>query len=581
MEVEVRRMLVKCLFVYEGLVPLLRIVTVCELGMSVGMNTLCTREGWRDKKDIKKERDDGGGRRIKENRVERTKDSRGTVFGNKEAEIESQRRGLVSIWASASSDGKEIFRDKDEGRILELHSPDGVHECWLRAADNTEANVWFNALHSALAALTLKALRLASALPDPPQLQHIGWLARRHCLQVVMLVFVRFLVVIFGKAEIPSNPKRSYLASTVREALEWSFEIAEFYNTSLAIERIPRQDNPYAPRNRKKSGELGEIVRVRRAAWRVAGGWRLGWKLAETDSGYEHRSRFRDPDRSKSNGGLRLTDPNSTVPYDGSMPRVPRGSIQRSPSVPAMFRDPSNRDALRTSFDNRHRSVHVVRWCSDDTERGMATGNRKTGNGPGWSAIKRQFCDNRDEPGPLITVGFIRVISVAAGNVTFTRKIHKPAKPFWPRCSTGLPAPLCRDPAAPPDGSGPNIRPDRLLNNMRTEFLDQRPINHIGKQGTSGLINAPVYSCSVVRRTSYCKLDFCNEFRGREQWTGVAIIRLVHAPLRFPIAALTASPPFFVVLENPSCLPERSVAIIGSEPWSSRIAAGNSIETSS
>ncbi|XP_076639793.1 syntrophin-like 1 isoform X2 [Colletes latitarsis] len=70
-----------------------------------------------------------------------------------------------------------------EGRILELHSPDGVHECWLRAADNAEANVWFNALHSALAALTLKALRLASALPDPPQLQHIGWLARRHCLQ--------------------------------------------------------------------------------------------------------------------------------------------------------------------------------------------------------------------------------------------------------------------------------------------------------------------------------------------------------------------------------------------------------------
>ncbi|XP_046594009.1 beta-1-syntrophin isoform X1 [Neodiprion lecontei] len=71
-----------------------------------------------------------------------------------------------------------------EGRTLELHSPDGVHECWLRALDTTEANAWFNALHSALAALTQKALRLASALPDPPQLQHIGWLARRHCLQL-------------------------------------------------------------------------------------------------------------------------------------------------------------------------------------------------------------------------------------------------------------------------------------------------------------------------------------------------------------------------------------------------------------
>ncbi|KAK0179999.1 hypothetical protein PV327_005687 [Microctonus hyperodae] len=70
-----------------------------------------------------------------------------------------------------------------EGRILELHSPDGVHECWLKASDNAEANVWFNALHSALANLTLKALRLASVLPDPTQLQHIGWLARRHCVQ--------------------------------------------------------------------------------------------------------------------------------------------------------------------------------------------------------------------------------------------------------------------------------------------------------------------------------------------------------------------------------------------------------------
>lgn len=77
-----------------------------------------------------------------------------------------------------------LFFFLTEGRILELHSPDGVHECWLRAADSTEANVWFNALHSALAVLTLKALRLASALPDPQQLQHIGWLARRHCLQV-------------------------------------------------------------------------------------------------------------------------------------------------------------------------------------------------------------------------------------------------------------------------------------------------------------------------------------------------------------------------------------------------------------
>lgn len=87
--------------------------------------------------------------------------------------------------------------DVTEGRVLELHSPDGVHECWLRAMDAVEAKAWFNALHSALAALTLKALRLASALPDPPHLQYIGWLARRHCLQVggvIMFVLVRQLI---------------------------------------------------------------------------------------------------------------------------------------------------------------------------------------------------------------------------------------------------------------------------------------------------------------------------------------------------------------------------------------------------
>ncbi|KAK0093676.1 hypothetical protein PV326_012934 [Microctonus aethiopoides] len=78
---------------------------------------------------------------------------------------------------------KELSDSGIQGRILELHSPDGVHECWLKASDNAEANVWFNALHSALANLTLKALRLASVLPDPTQLQHIGWLARRHCVQ--------------------------------------------------------------------------------------------------------------------------------------------------------------------------------------------------------------------------------------------------------------------------------------------------------------------------------------------------------------------------------------------------------------
>ncbi|XP_039285379.1 beta-1-syntrophin [Nilaparvata lugens] len=68
-----------------------------------------------------------------------------------------------------------------ENRTIELHSPDGVHSCVLRAADPTEAGVWFNTLHSALHALAARALlhanRLLAALLG--QLQHIGWLARR------------------------------------------------------------------------------------------------------------------------------------------------------------------------------------------------------------------------------------------------------------------------------------------------------------------------------------------------------------------------------------------------------------------
>lgn len=68
-----------------------------------------------------------------------------------------------------------------ENRCIELHSPDGVHSCILRASDPQEALVWFNALHSAMGRTTQKALvdanrALASILGE---LKHIGWLSRR------------------------------------------------------------------------------------------------------------------------------------------------------------------------------------------------------------------------------------------------------------------------------------------------------------------------------------------------------------------------------------------------------------------
>lgn len=74
-----------------------------------------------------------------------------------------------------------------EGRTLELHSPDAVHSCVLRAADPAEAIAWFNTLHSALSVLTTAALHEASrAIPD---LRHIGWLLRKPKMEVSVFCF--------------------------------------------------------------------------------------------------------------------------------------------------------------------------------------------------------------------------------------------------------------------------------------------------------------------------------------------------------------------------------------------------------
>ncbi|XP_029731548.1 beta-1-syntrophin isoform X3 [Aedes albopictus] len=68
-----------------------------------------------------------------------------------------------------------------ENRCIELHSPDGIHSCILRAVDPQEATTWFNALHSAIGKSTQKALldanrALASIIGE---LKFIGWLSRR------------------------------------------------------------------------------------------------------------------------------------------------------------------------------------------------------------------------------------------------------------------------------------------------------------------------------------------------------------------------------------------------------------------
>lgn len=68
-----------------------------------------------------------------------------------------------------------------EHRSIELHSPDGIHSCILRATDPAEAMVWFNALHSAIDQSTQIALTQANrALVSLiGELRQIGWLSRR------------------------------------------------------------------------------------------------------------------------------------------------------------------------------------------------------------------------------------------------------------------------------------------------------------------------------------------------------------------------------------------------------------------
>lgn len=68
-----------------------------------------------------------------------------------------------------------------ENRCIELHSPDGIHSCVLRAIDQQEALAWFNALHSAIARSAQRALLDANrALSNIiGELKHIGWLSRR------------------------------------------------------------------------------------------------------------------------------------------------------------------------------------------------------------------------------------------------------------------------------------------------------------------------------------------------------------------------------------------------------------------
>lgn len=81
---------------------------------------------------------------------------------------------VIHFWFS-------LFGVFTENRCIELHSPDGIHSCILRATDSAEALIWFNALHSAMQCSTQRALNDANrALMNViGELKFIGWLSRR------------------------------------------------------------------------------------------------------------------------------------------------------------------------------------------------------------------------------------------------------------------------------------------------------------------------------------------------------------------------------------------------------------------
>lgn len=85
------------------------------------------------------------------------------------------------------------FHDPEQ-RSFELHSPDAVHSCILRATDTQEALIWFNALHLAIDKCSKKALFDANRilLPLIGELKHFGWLSRKVMNDQVLFFFTFF-----------------------------------------------------------------------------------------------------------------------------------------------------------------------------------------------------------------------------------------------------------------------------------------------------------------------------------------------------------------------------------------------------
>ncbi|KFB37672.1 AGAP012354-PA-like protein [Anopheles sinensis] len=127
-----------------------------------------------------------------------------------------------------------------ENRCIELHSPDGIHSCILRAMDPQEATTWFNALHSAIGKSTQKALLDANRalLAIIGELKHIGWLSRRSggeqfSLDSFLLAFLSFLPSRFLLLRVPPMLRR--VAQNGRSSSESSDELDKWQSIFVAV----------------------------------------------------------------------------------------------------------------------------------------------------------------------------------------------------------------------------------------------------------------------------------------------------------------------------------------------------------
>ncbi|XP_049579009.1 beta-2-syntrophin isoform X2 [Syngnathus scovelli] len=107
-------------------------------------------------------------------------------------DLENRALSACGITGTATDDESDVNHIEEEAlhllllRLLELHSPDGLHTVVLRCKDAPTANSWFTAIHTNIAALLPQTLALINAylgasnsIATQPHLRHIGWLAEQ------------------------------------------------------------------------------------------------------------------------------------------------------------------------------------------------------------------------------------------------------------------------------------------------------------------------------------------------------------------------------------------------------------------